>query len=89
MAIGSGLAGQIGIVAETTYGTAVTVSRFFEVQSTDMAYKPTIVQGGGLRAGTFAQPTNRRTFFGINGSIASNESPDAPATSSRPATRSG
>src|SRR4249919_2651844 len=60
MAIGSGLSGQFGVVAETTYGTAVTVTRFLEVQKAGLQYKPTFVQGGGLRAGTFAQPTNRR-----------------------------
>lgn len=60
MAVGSGIAAQLGMVAETTYGTAVTVSRFVEFLSEGLQYKPTFVQGGGLRAGTFAQPTNRR-----------------------------
>lgn len=32
MAIGSGLSSQFGFVAETTYGTAVTVTRFLEIQ---------------------------------------------------------
>lgn len=32
MAIGSGLSSQLGMVAETVYGTAVTVTRFLEMQ---------------------------------------------------------
>lgn len=60
MAIGSGLGAQLGIAAETTYGTAVTVTRFLDFNSEDLKYMPTFTQGGGLRAGTFAQPTGRR-----------------------------
>ncbi len=32
MAIGSGLGSQFGFVEESTYGTAVTVTRFLEIQ---------------------------------------------------------
>jgi hypothetical protein len=60
MAIGSGLGAQLGIVAEATYGTPVTVSRFLDFNSEDLKYVPTFTQGGGIRGGTFAQPTGRR-----------------------------
>ncbi len=41
---------QFGIAAETTYGTPVTVSRFYEVQAGDgFDYRPNRVQDSGLR----------------------------------------
>ena len=60
MAIGSGLAGSLGIVAETTYGTPVTVSKFLEVSKVDLKKVKNTAQGGGLKAGALAQPVNRR-----------------------------
>jgi len=51
MAIGSGLSGQLGMVKETTFGTAVAVTRFFEFNSESVDLQKTTVQGMGLRAG--------------------------------------
>lgn len=51
MATGTGLDAQIGFVAETTVGTAVTVTRFLEFNSESIAWKPTFVEPTGLRVG--------------------------------------
>ena len=71
MAIGSGLAGSLGLKAEATYGTGVTPDRFLEVNSVSLKKDKNVAQGGGLRAGTFFQPGSRRvvTTSGASGSI--------------------
>lgn len=51
MATGTGLDAQIGFAAETTVGTAVTVTRFLEFNSESVAWKPTFVEPTGLRVG--------------------------------------
>lgn len=52
---------QFGIGAETTYGTAVTVSRFYEIQAGDgFDFKPNRVQGAGLRPGRLGPRRDRR-----------------------------
>ncbi len=51
MAIGSGLGGSVGIVAESTYGTYVAPSRFLEVTKAPFQRKPNFAQGAGLAAG--------------------------------------
>ena len=47
----SGLSAQVGAVAETTYGTPVTVTHFYEFLSENMVYVPAWLDGMGLKAG--------------------------------------
>lgn len=51
MAVGSGIAGSFGVAAESTYGTYVAPSRFFEVERAVPGRRPKFVQGGGVAAG--------------------------------------
>ena len=60
MAIASGLAAQIGVAAESTYGTYVAPTRFVEYNKADLKKKKNVVQGGGLAAGRIAQLGSRR-----------------------------
>ncbi len=52
MPTGSGLDAQIGFAAESTWGTAVTVTRFLEFNTESMKFEPTWLEPVGLRAGT-------------------------------------
>jgi len=47
----SGLSGQVGAVAEVTYGTPLTVTHFYEFLSENMVFNPTWLDGMGLKAG--------------------------------------
>jgi hypothetical protein len=47
----SGLSGQVGAVAETTYGTPVTVTHFYEFLSENFVFNPAWLDGMGLKAG--------------------------------------
>lgn len=60
MAIASGLAAQIGVAQEATYGTYVAPTRFPEYNKADLKKKKNVVQGGGLAAGRIAQLGSRR-----------------------------
>lgn len=60
MAIGSGIGAQLGIVAETTFNTLVTVSRFLEFTSENIQYNKKTVVGQGLRAGGKVPRSQRR-----------------------------
>jgi hypothetical protein len=51
---------SIGIGVESTYGTAVTVDRFYEFTDETIKWKPTFVQGQGLRVGTRLARNDRR-----------------------------
>jgi hypothetical protein len=67
----SGLSGQVGTVAEVTYGTPVTVTRFYEFLSENFQYVPAFLDGQGLKAG---QAYNRATRtvvsqFDVNGDL--------------------
>lgn len=67
----SGLSGQVGTVAEVTYGTPVTVTRFYEFLSENFVYNPAFLDGMGLKAG---QAFNRATRtvvsqFDVNGDL--------------------
>lgn len=46
----SGLSGQVGAKAETTYGTSVTVDHFYEFLSENFQFNPTWLDGMGLKA---------------------------------------
>jgi len=71
MAIGSGIASQLGIAVETTYNTAVTVARFYEFTSEAINYNKKTVEGLGLRAGGLLPRSQRRvvTTFDATGDI--------------------
>ena len=47
----SGLSGQVGAVAESTYGTPVTVTHFYEFLSETFTFNPNWLDGQGLKAG--------------------------------------
>src|SRR5258708_20378514 len=47
----SGLSGQVGAVAEVTYGTPVTVTRFYEFLSENFQFVPVWLDGQGLKSG--------------------------------------
>lgn len=47
----SGIAAQLGLVAETTYGTAVTVSRFLPFASESLSLDIERIEAEGIRAG--------------------------------------
>ena len=51
---------SIGIAKETTFGTAVTVDRFYEFLDEKFEWKPTFVQGAGLRVGARLARNDRR-----------------------------
>ena len=60
MAVGSGLSAQLGIVTETTPGTPLAVTRFYEFDKETMSEKKHTVQGVGLRAGALTKRGSRR-----------------------------
>lgn len=60
MAIGSGLAAQFGIAAESTYGTYVAPTRFYEFDSQELKKVKNTAQGAGLAAGRFMHLGSRR-----------------------------
>ena len=66
MAIASGLAAQIGVAAESTYGTYVAPTRFLEYNKADLKAKKNVVQGGGLAAGQVAQLGSRRVVTSVS-----------------------
>lgn len=67
----SGFLGQLGVKAETTYGTGVTVDRFFEFDSESIAVEVGRVESSGIRAGTRAMRSDRRVpyIMGAGGSV--------------------
>jgi len=60
MAIGSGIGSQLGIAAETTFNTPVTVTRFYEFTSENLNYNKRVAVGMGLRAGGQLPRSQRR-----------------------------
>ena len=67
----SGFLGQLGVKAEATYGTGVTVDRFFEFDSESLAVEVGRVESSGIRAGTRAMRSDRRVPYviGAGGSV--------------------
>lgn len=51
MALGSGLAAQFGFVSETTYGTAVTVTKFVPLVNESLVEEIPRIESGGIVAG--------------------------------------
>jgi hypothetical protein len=71
MTIGSGLGGSVMVGAESTYGTAVTPTRGYEVLSSTLKRNKRTSQGGGLSGGTLLRKGARRNqpIQDANGSI--------------------
>lgn len=63
----AGLSGQMMVAAETTYGTAVTVTKGVEFQSETLDFNKQTVDGGGIAGGRIVQPGNARYIVGIGG----------------------
>ncbi|MBB2909324.1 hypothetical protein FHS43_000570 [Streptosporangium becharense] len=61
MTTGTGLDSQVGIAAETTVGTAVTVTRFLEYTKESMKYSPGFLEPSTLAAGTKYKRVSRVT----------------------------
>ncbi|QQZ54154.1 hypothetical protein IFE09_11365 [Streptomyces microflavus] len=60
MAIGSGLGAQIGIAAESTYGTYVAPTKFIEFTKEGLVLKKTTAQSAGIAANRFLPLSSRR-----------------------------
>lgn len=71
MAIGSGLGAQLGIAAESTYGTFVAPTKFIEFTKESLAFKKTTAQSSGIAAGRMLALSARRvlTRKEVTGSI--------------------
>ena len=71
MAIGSGLGAQLGIAAETTYGTYVAPTKFIEFTKESLVLKKTTAQSAGIAAGRLVALSSRRvvTRKEVQGSI--------------------
>jgi hypothetical protein len=67
----SGLSGQVGTVVESTYGTPVTVTRFWEFLSENFQFNPNYLDGMGLKAGQAYNRASRtvQSQFDVNGDI--------------------
>ncbi|WP_327710026.1 phage tail tube protein [Streptomyces sp. NBC_00464] len=60
MAIGSGLGAQVGIAAETTYGTYVAPTKFVEFTKESLQLKKVTAQSAGIAAGRLMPLSSRR-----------------------------
>lgn len=71
MAIGSGLGAQLGISAESTYGTFVAPTKFIEFTKESLVLKKTTAQSAGIAAGRLVALSSRRvlTRQEVSGSI--------------------
>ncbi|MFF2502194.1 phage tail tube protein [Streptomyces sp. NPDC058067] len=71
MAIGSGLGAQLGVAAETTYGTFVAPAKFIEFTKESLVLKKTTAQSAGIAAGRLLALSTRRvlTRREVSGSI--------------------
>src|SRR5258708_36914780 len=77
----SGLSGQVGVISEGgTYGTAVTVTKFFEFLSENFVYVPGFLDGMGLKSGQAYKRGSRTVLsqIDINADLAM-EHTDGPA----------
>ncbi|MEV0470210.1 phage tail tube protein [Streptomyces prunicolor] len=62
MAIGSGLGAQIGIAAESSYGTYVAPTKFIEFTKEGLVLKKTTAQSAGIAAGRLLPLSSRRVL---------------------------
>lgn len=67
----SGLSGQVGTVAESTYGTPVTTTHFYEFLSESLTFNPNWLDGMGLKSGQAYKRASRtvQSRFDVNGDI--------------------
>ena len=67
----SGLSGQVGAVAESTYGTPVTVTHFYEFLSETLTFVPTWLDGLGLKSGQAYKRASRtvQSRFDVTGDV--------------------
>ena len=83
----SGLSGQVGAVAEVTYGTPVTVTHFYEFLSESLVFNPNWLDGLGLKSGQAFKRASRtvQSRFQVAGDLvmefASGEAANAVADS--------
>lgn len=71
MAIGSGLGSQLGVAAESTYGTFVAPTKFLEFTKESVQLKKTTAQSQGMASGRLVALSSRRvvTQKEVQGSI--------------------
>lgn len=71
MPYGSGLSAQYGMLTETTVGTEVTVTRFYEFLNESLQFVPTWLDSAGLKAGQAFKRVARtaQSRFDVNGDI--------------------
>jgi len=67
----SGLSGQVGTAAESTYGTSVTTTHFYEFLSENFQFVPAWLDGMGLKAGQAYNRASRTVVsqFDVNGDL--------------------
>src|SRR5215469_8973465 len=67
----SGLSGQVGALNESTYGTSVTVTHFYEFLSENFQFVPAWLDGMGLKAGQAYNRASRTVVsqFDVNGDL--------------------
>ena len=67
----SGLSGQVGAVAESTYGTPVTVTHFYEFLTENFQFNPNFLDGMGLKSGQAFNRASRtvQSQFDVNGDV--------------------
>lgn len=68
MAIGSGLGAQVGIAAESTYGTFVAPTKFIEFTKESLVLKKTTATSSGVAAGRLMALSSRRVVTQTEGS---------------------
>jgi hypothetical protein len=68
MAIGSGLGAQVGIAAESSYGTFVAPTKFIEFTKESLVLKKTTAQSAGIAAGRLMALSARRVVTQREGS---------------------
>lgn len=64
MAVGSGLSGQLGLAEESTVGTPVTVTRFYEYTSLKPKHSKMTKTSAGIRAGAKGHRERNRSLVG-------------------------
>jgi hypothetical protein len=70
MALPTGIGGQFGCVAETTYGTYVAPTRFLEIHKENIKADVAQVQSFGLGRGRFLRTSRNKSYIkGAGGSI--------------------
>src|SRR6266487_257393 len=71
MPYASGLSGQVGAVAESTFGTPVTVTHFYELLGETFSLDPGWLDGQGLKSGQAFKRGSRtvQSRFDVNGDL--------------------